>query len=396
MTISPIRPDMPAQADAPPRPKIRPADALIQAAFVVAVAGALGWMAHNAATAIRLQGMSSGFGFLEQARAWSLSEVFFASPPTDTYLRTFLVGAANTLIVGILAIILSTLLGVLVGVAQISGGLVIRLASRGFVEIFRNIPTIVYLIFIYALFLTLPAPRAAFDLLGLGFFSNRGLYLPRIGETGLWPLFLALAAVTAALMAVPGGRKWLFRPDRAGLRRPALVLVPAVLASGLAALAAEGLPTISVPHLRGFNFQGGFVVPMEATAIVAALTIFGTAYIGEIVRGGLESVPRGLIEASEALGLSPVAIFIKVRMPMALRSIIPAIGNQYLYMMKGTTLGIVVGFPDLFAITTQSINYSGQTLEILAVMMAIFVVINFTLARMVAALNASLQPPGRN
>ena len=365
----------------------------VQAVFVAAVFGILGYFVVNAVTAVQSLGMTTGFGFLERARAWSLPPSVIESPSSDTYARTLFIAAVNTLVVGLSAIILSTLFGFLLGVAQVGRNSLLRGIARTFVQVFRNIPTIVYVVFIFGIMLNLPAPRRALNFLDVAFLSNRGLLLPSLQGPGTYwygLLGILLAGVTL-MLALP-------RPNAAGrhgtpwFRRSWIAIATALsLALFTAGFALFGRFTLSVPELVGFNFSGGTALSIEVTTLTLAITLFGTAYIGEIVRGGLISVPKGNLEAASALGLRPSQVFGYVQIPIALRSIVPALSNQYLYMMKATSLGIVIGYADLFTVASLSINYSGQTLEILGLMMLAFIAMNFTLSRIANFVNARLQ-----
>ncbi|EJN06747.1 ABC transporter permease subunit [Phyllobacterium sp. YR531] len=374
------------------RKKISYASMLIQTVFVLGFIALIAYFAHNALSAINARGMTTGFGFLERPRGWALPPSIFESVSQDSYLRTIIVGSLNTLMVGVVAIVLSTILGFLLGIAQVGNNFLLRSLAHAFVQIFRNVPTVVYVVFIFSVVLTLPPPRGAINAFDVAYLSNRGLLLPAVETTAsFWVLAVATIFSTGAALSVVRKRKT--TAAGTGLKHAIIFLTVTLLALvGLsAAFAASGSIRISIPQLVGFNFTGGMTLSVEVTTLVLALTIFGSAYIGEIVRGGLVSVSQGLTEAAGALGLKPWQVFFYVRLPVAMRSIIPALTNQYLYMMKATSLGIVIGFADLFSVANLSINYSGQTLEILGLMMAIFVVINFTMSRMSAELNRRLQ-----
>lgn len=377
---------------APPRRWPSLSSIAIQTMFVALVFGTLGYFIINAVSAVQSLGMTTGFGFLERARAWSLPPSVIESPSSDTYAHTLVIAAVNTFVVGFAAIVLSTLFGFLLGVAQVGRNPLLRGIARTFVQVFRNIPTIVYVVFIFGIMLNLPAPRRALNILDIAFLSNRGLLLPSLqAPAAFWysSLFILIAGVTLTLTlpnptAARSNSPRLHRSWLGAATALALVLLTAVFA-----LFRE--LTFSVPELVGFNFSGGTALSIEVTTLTLAITLFGTAYIGEIVRGGLLSVPKGNLEAAGALGLRPSQVFRYVQIPIALRSIVPALSNQYLYMMKATSLGIVIGYADLFTVASLSINYSGQTLEILGLMMLAFIVMNFTLSRIANVVNARLQ-----
>lgn len=363
---------------------------LVQTLFVLAFVSTILFFAVNAYNAITARGMTTGFDFLERPRSWAFPPSIFATESQDTYLKTMLVAALNTLVVGLAAIICSTIFGFFLGIAQVGNNFLLKTLSRGFVQICRNVPTVVYVIFLFSIALTLPPPRQAFTLFDTVYLSNRGLLVPAIDASqGFWTLTAALGLIAVICFTVFRA----VRPGQSAMRHAAISASGFILAFVVLAFieSRTGSFRFSTPQLTGFNFTGGTALSLEVTTLVAALTIFGSAYIGEIVRGGLVSVSQGLIEAAGALGLKPWQVFLRVRLPVAMRSIVPAISNQYLYMMKGTSLGIIIGFADLFTVANLSINYSGQTLEILGLMMAIFIVINFTMSRMTDALNRHLQ-----
>lgn len=382
-------------AQRPPRRTILYSSIAVQVAFIAGVAAILAYFIMNAVGAVQSLGMTTGFGFLERPRAWALPPSMIQSGSQDSYARTFAIGAFNTLVVGMAAIVISTVFGFLLGIAQVSDNALLRGLARTFVQIFRNIPTIVYVVFIFGIMLNLPAPRQAINIGDIVFLSNRGLLVPSlVAPPSYWyGLAVILIGGTAACFIAARRRKaqpalQAGRPG-AALRVAAATCLAIILMS--AAFRASGALSLSVPVLTGFNFIGGMTLTIEVTTLVLAITLFGSAYIGEIVRGGLLSVPKGNIEAATALGLKPFQVFANVQIPIAMRAIVPALSNQYLYMMKATSLGIVIGYADLFTVASLSINYSGQTLEILGLMMGAFVVINFSLSRIANFVNARLQ-----
>jgi general L-amino acid transport system permease protein len=156
----------------------------------------------------------------------------------------------------------------------------------------------------------------------------------------------------------------------------------------------NGLALIAGPTLRGFNFQGGLAVPSELLAILLGISLFSSAYVTEIIRGGILAIPEGMIEAARALGLSPWAILVKVIFPLAIRSIIIPLGSQYTTIVKLTSLGLAVGYSDLFAVTTASITHSGQTIALVVVMSLCYSVLNLAIVRSVGVVNARLMLPG--
>jgi ABC-type amino acid transport system permease subunit len=257
-----------------------------------------------------------------------------------------------------------------VGLGRLSDNPVISLACRLYIDLFRNIPSILQVVFWYQIVLHLPAERRAVALPGGSFVSNRGLYFPVV-EIVDWGSALAVFACLAGLVvALAALRRML-------TMRLRLAFAAACVLTVLAVVALHGAPIrLSYPTLRGFAFRGGVHVPAEFLALLIGLSVLGTAYVGEIVRGGVQSVGRGMLEAGRSLGLREWVIDWKIRIPLGLRTIVPPLGNQYLITIKNTSLGAAIGYSDLFAITSNSINMNGHTFEMLGLMVGIYLVVN--------------------
>lgn len=332
------------------------------------------------------QGLTSGFGFLERAVGWAYSFSLIPRSIEDTYARTLLIGFSNTLFVGIISIILSTIFGFLIGAARQSKNLSLQIVSSIYIQIFRNIPLILQVIIWYSVLIHLPGPKQSLSILDTFFLSNRGLMIPILNI----PLGVAgWSALLSIMVAV--GLVWLGKTSF--LRGLAYWLVATIMVF-VVAVAFFRVPdqsVFSVPALKGLRFRGGLTVSIELVAMILAIVLYGSAYIGEVVRGGLREVPRGLTEAGQALGLSSRAIWSRIQMPMALRTIIPPLGNQWIFIMKATTVGIAIGFSDMFYIVSTSITQSGQTLELIAILAGAFLLVNFTLAQFVNWLNSRMK-----
>jgi general L-amino acid transport system permease protein len=297
----------------------------------------------------------------------------------------------NTVFVGLFSLAGATLVGLIIGLARISTNLILNILGTVFVETFRNVPLILQVIFWYAILTHLPSPRSAIDLAGVGFLSNRGLMLPAPSWSAADLVLIAFGVVAATVASRRFGGT---QPFAAILLAGASV---AALAYGLLLLGRDpDVPLVSLPELKGLRFVGGITVKPEFAALLIGITAFGGAYIGEIVRGGFLSVDRGRIEAARALGLSPWQINRLVRIPLAIRAMLPALTNQYIWLMKATTLGIAIGYPDYFMVVSTSINQSGQTMELLLLLMIGFLVINYTIGSVMNWINARLAIKGRS
>ncbi|MEM9438943.1 MAG: ABC transporter permease subunit [Pseudomonadota bacterium] len=363
--------------------------ALIQTAFLGLVIIIIWGAVSSARTNLSELGISSGFAFLDRATGWGYSFSLFERSIDDTYARTLFIGFTNTLFLGILSIILATILGVIMGTLRDARNIAAKSLATLFVQVFRNIPLILQLVFWYAVLIHMPGPRQSYSLFDTIFLSNRGIMVPWLNMQPEAGMVLSLFAIALAFI--------LFRWSGSGpLQKTGLWLIGTVVAAVLLASLSkpEGEPALSIPALEGLRFQGGLTISIEFVAMVIAIVLYGASYIAEVVRGGLQEVPKGLVEAGQSLGLSPGAVWTRIRMPMALRTIIPPLGNQWIFLMKATTIGVAIGFSDLFMIVSTSITQSGQTLELIGILMASFLLINFTLALLVNALNARLQLKG--
>ncbi|MHA6687628.1 ABC transporter permease subunit [Mesorhizobium sp. A556] len=345
---------------------------------------------------LQAQGITSGFDFLFKSTGWNLNFSLLPATAMDPYWWYFLIGILNTLFLGTISLVLATIVGAIVGLARTSSNELARLLGRTYVDIFRNIPLILQVFFWYAVITHLPSPRAAQQSWG-SFLTSRGLYVPAPNVDSL-TLAVALLAVLAGIV-LP---LWLGRTsqiDRALDQR-----LPLQLASSAAALAFAVLillagrlpdtPFLDFPSLQGLNLRGGLRIPPEFSALAVAIAIYGGSYIAEIVRGGFKAVGKGQMEAANSLGLTAWQVFTLVRLPLALRAMLPILANQYVWLMKATTMGIAVGFSDFFMIVALTINHSGQTLEAIGILMAGFLMINLTLAALFNRINKAIALKG--
>jgi len=364
---------------------------LIQLLTLVVAVGLVATFITTARENLLNQGIATGFGFLDRSTGWPINFALIDVSDRSAYWKVLLAGFLNTLLVGVLGILCATVVGVIIGLARVSSNFMLNFIGTVYVEIFRNVPLILQVIFWYALLTHLPRPREAYDLAGVVYLTNRGLMLPAFTLPPL-DIALFLAAVVAAIVGAVLGARAIGALRATGLALAALVVVFLILL--LTGREADA-PLFTLPVLKGLRFVGGFAIKPEFFALLVAITIFGGAYVAEIVRGGLLSVDRGRIEAARALGLSGFQVNRFVRLPLAVRAVLPALSNQYIWLMKATTLGIAIGFPDYFMVVSTSINQSGQTMELLALLMGGFLLINYVMGTGLNALNARIALKGR-
>ncbi|MDG4874082.1 ABC transporter permease subunit [Mesorhizobium sp. WSM4935] len=369
---------------------------LLQVLFVGSLAAMVLACVMIARRNLAEQGITSGFDFLFKSTGWDVNFSLLPATANDPYWWFFLIGIINTLFLGTTGLVLATIVGTIVGLARTSSNELARLLGRTYVDIFRNIPLILQVFFWYAVITHLPTPRAAHEAFGM-LLTSRGLYVP-IPNVGGTALAAAMLAVIAAI-ALP---VWLGRTPR--LNQPFGERSIIQLAGAAAALACAAvilavgrlpdLPLLDFPALQGLNLKGGMRIPPEFSALAIAIAIYGGSYIAEIVRGGFKAVGKGQMEAALSLGLSPWRVFTLVRLPLALRAMLPILANQYVWLMKATTMGIAVGFTDFFMIVALTINHSGQTLEVIGILMAGFLAINLSLAAVFNRINKAIALKG--
>lgn len=356
------------------------------------VAGVIGigaFLIGNAQDALSKQGISTGFGFLFQAAGFDIGETSIAFNSSDTFLRAYGVAVINTLKVAAAGIVLSTIVGVIVGVGRLSRNFIIRKLSAIYVEVFRNTPQLLQLIFWYTLIAILPRPREAMSLGDVAFLSNRGLSFPWFEDGAVVLPLAALFAAGAVALMLLSWSKTRGRETRTIVRVLGLGLIVAL--SVLAAQMSGGSYTISVPALRGFNFQGGATISPEFLALLLGLGLYIAAFIAEIVRSGIQSVGRGQIEAARTIGLSRLDTYRRVIFPQALRVMVPPAAGQYISVVKNSSLGVAIGYPELFSVNNTIVTLSGHTVEAIAIMMSIYLAISFVIAMLMNVYNRFVQ-----
>ena len=382
--------------------RFRSSDAGLRAlVYQVSAAGAtllLAWfLISNTIENLAERNIASGFAFLDREAGFAIGETLFSYSASDTYLKALAVGIANTLRVALIGIVAATVLGSLIGLARLSRNWLLAKLAAGYVEFVRNVPLLVQLFFLYALIAEYtPAPRQAIEFLPGWFLSNRGVFLPVpvFHSAHAW----ALATLAGGIVAAVAFARWAARRRaRTGRSLPvaeialALALVPPALS-----FVAAGAPLeLDVPHLSGFNFSGGMALTPEFTALTGGLILYTAAFIAEIVRAGILSIPRGQVEAAYALGLRQRQALRFVILPQALRVIVPPLTNQYLNLAKNSSLAVAIGYPDLVSIANTAINQTGQAVEGIAIIMAVYLTISLTISVLMNWYNARMALRGQ-
>ncbi|HXR02603.1 MAG TPA: amino acid ABC transporter permease [Pseudomonas sp.] len=356
---------------------------LFQIITVIAVV-AMGWyLFDNTQTNLQHRGITSGFGFLENSAGFGIAQHLIPFTESDTYSRVFLIGLLNTLLVTFIGVILATLLGFLVGVARLSNNWIINKLATVYVEVFRNIPPLLQILFWYfAVFLTLPGPRAAHGFLGSFFVSSRGLNMPAaITNAATWPFVISVIVAIVAIVLMTRWANKRFEATGVAFHKFWAGLALLIVIPALCALIFGAPVHWEVPELKGFNFVGGWVLIPELLALTLALTVYTAAFIAEIVRSGIKSVSHGQTEAARSLGLRPGPTLRKVIIPQALRVIIPPLTSQYLNLAKNSSLAAGIGYPEMVSLFAGTVlNQTGQAIEVIAITMSVYLAISISIS----------------
>jgi general L-amino acid transport system permease protein len=363
-----------------------------QVVIVGLVAAIVWYLVGNTNANLAARHIATGFGFLGRVAGIPIGESLLPyDPSVNTYGRALLIGVLNTLQVAVIGIILATILGTLIGIGRLSKNWLLSKITAFYVETLRDLPVLLQLFFWYTLLQGLPGPKQALHLGSIAFLSNRGLKLPLLEwETA------HTAAVAAFVVGIIGTVLWNRRARR---RQEATGIRPAVWPVALALLV--GLPVavwallgapfdVELPVLRGFNIQGGLTLSPEYFALLLGLVTYTASYIAEIVRSGIQAIPQGQWEAAGALGLSNGLALRQIILPQALRVIVPPMTSQYLNLTKNSSLAVAIGFQDIVSVANTTLNQTGQAIEGIAVIMAVYLTISLSISLFMNWYNARI------
>jgi len=335
---------------------------------------------HNAIINLQKAHIASGFGFWNNVAGFDISQALIQySSSTSTYGQAFWVGLLNTLLVAVLGIVLATVLGFTIGICRLSKNWLLSRAATGYVELIRNIPLLLQLLFWYnAVLKALPDLRDSAVLWGGSFLNNRGLFMPQpLPKAGFGAVELALLVGIVGSIAF---RFWAKRRQEAtGRQAPVLwVTLALVIALPLIVFLIAGMPLeFAYPEKGRFNIRGGMEVLPEFVALLIGLSVYTASFIAEVVRAGIRSVSHGQTEAAGSLGLRGGPTLRLIVVPQAMRVIIPPLTSQYLNLTKNSSLAVFVGYPDLTQVFTGTVlNQTGQAVEVVLITMAVYLTIS--------------------
>jgi general L-amino acid transport system permease protein len=328
-------------------------------------------------------GVDSGFGFLAKRAGFEISQSLIPYDANATFARAFVVALMNTLLLAFSSIVVASLLGLLVGVSRLSRNWLVARLAAAYIEVFRNLPALLQIFFWYFVVLrALPRSQESLSLMDAVFFNNRGLFLPApaIEQGGGW----LLAALAAAIAGVAWLRRRAVRRQHDTGERPFVWLPAVAILIALPALAIlSGATAIAwdVPTAGRFSYEGGVVLIPEFLALVVGLSMYNATYIGEIVRSGFQSIPRGQLEAADSLGLPRRLSLWLVLFPQALRSIIPPLTTVYLNLFKSTSLAAAIAYPEVVSVFVGTVNnLVGQPVVIMAMTLVVYAFVSLCIA----------------
>jgi len=361
--------------------------------LIVGLVVAIGWyLAANTARNLAARHIATGFAFLGRTAGIPIGESLLPyDPDVDTYGRALLVGVVNTLRVALVGIVLATILGTVIGICRLSANWLLSHLAAAYVELMRDIPVLLQLLFWYLLLQNLPAARQALHLGNLLFLSNRGI---RFALLEWHPAYGWMAAmfVVGLVLSMAWNRIAHWRQDMTGTKPPVWPVALALLvAAPLVVWEVFGAPFVpDYPALRGFNFEGGGAVSPEYGALLAGLVIYTAANIAEIVRAGIQAVPFGQAEAAQALGLHRGLVLRLVTLPQALRLIIPPLTSDFLNLTKNSSLAVAIGYQDIVSVADTTLNQTGQAIEGIAMIMAVYLTISLSISAFMNWYNAHI------
>jgi len=374
----------------------------IQVATVVIIFSLFYVMIQNLNENIEARGIVSGFTFLEGRSGFDilpfLGSYIVKFSPNSTNLEVFYVAIINTFVCAGVGIILSTILGLLIGIARLSSNYLISRLSNAYIELFRNIPILLQILFWYNIFLNaLPHPKKSISFLDFIFINNRGFYLPNpIPQDGfLWVFIAFIIGVGSAIYLK---RHFKRKQDETGKQTNTIgYSLALILIFPIVVFLLLGSPLqLDYAILGKFNLKGGLAIVPEFVALTLALSVYTATYIAEAIRSGIEAVDKGQKEAAAAIGLTPIQSLKLVVLPQALRVAIPPTINQYLNLTKNSSLAAAIGYPELMsAFGGTVLNQVGQAIEILTMVMLVYLVISLVISVLLNYVNKKMAIQGR-
>jgi len=346
-----------------------------------------GFFTFNAQVNMDNRGIEFGYGFLSQESSFDVQFSLIEYDGSHSYARAYLVGLLNTLLVAFIGIILSTIIGVIVGIARLSPNYLIERSAAVYVEFFRNIPLLLQIFFWYfAALRALPLPQDADSIFGVFYLTIKGLFVPRFVWENLDIFFYSIIAAIISIVVIKNyarklqenqGKQLPVFPISVGL----LIILPLLtFLIGGVSLNFE-VPVIQQLSTTSFRYEGGLGIPPELIALTLALALYTATFIAECVRAGIQGISKGQKEAAASIGLTPNQVLKLVIMPQALRIIIPPTTNQYLNLTKNSSLAAAIAYPDLVLVFAgTALMQTGRAIEIVSITMLTYLSISLAIS----------------
>lgn len=360
------------------------------------------WLVNNMLENLALQGKDLGFDFLAAEAGFEIEPQLVEYSSKSSNFMAAVVGMLNTLMVAAVGCFIATILGVAIGVARLSHNLLLSRFTEAYVEVFRNVPVLLWILFGIAIMSEVfPQPRdfrgadatASMLFVDTVAITNRGFYVPA-------PVFESGSAIVVVTFLLSLVGIWLFgkwslrRQEETGNIRPnfwikiGILIVPVALV-----FLIMGRPiALNYPELKGFNFRGGLHLRAPFIALTLALALYTSAFIAEAVRAGIQAIDKGQTEAAAALGLRPRRAMRLVILPQALRVIIPPLISQYLNLTKNSSLALAVGYIEITGTLGGTIlNQTGREMECILLLMAVYLTISLAISAVMNLYNNSIK-----
>jgi general L-amino acid transport system permease protein len=355
--------------------------AIIYQIGVLCMVGLLAYyLVSNTLVNLEKQAISSGFGFLEKESSFEIGEALIPYSAASSYGRALVVGALNTLKVAFIGIVITLILGTILGVARLSTNWLVSKIAAIYIEVMQDIPVLLQLFFWYAIFYeSLPSPRQALNPIYGLFLCNRGVVFA-VPESHPAHKYMLLALFLACVIAFLFRRWAKKRQEQTGQIFPIFrISIAIILGLPLCTWLLFGAPTtMDVPQLKGFNFKGGMTLSPEFIALLMGLVLYTAAFVAEVVRAGIQSVSKGQREAAMSIALRPNQVLNLVILPQALRVIIPPLTSQMLNLTKNSSLAVAIGFPDFVSVANTTMNQTGQSIEGVALIMGVYLIFSLS------------------
>jgi general L-amino acid transport system permease protein len=355
--------------------------AIVYQVGVLCMVGLLAYyLVSNTLINLERQSVATGFGFLHKESSFEIGESLIPYSAASSYGRALIVGALNTLKVAFIGIVVTLILGTIIGVARLSTNWLVSKLASIYIEVMQDIPVLLQLFFWYAIFYeSLPSPRQALNPISGLFLCNRGVIfaVPESHPAHKYMLLALMAALIGAYLF----RRWAKRrQDATGQILPVFsVSISVIIGLPLIVWLAFGAPVkMDVPQLVGFNYLGGMTLSPEFIALLLGLVLYTAAFVAEVVRAGIQSVGKGQREAAMSIALKPTLVLNLVILPQALRVILPPLTSQMLNLTKNSSLAVAIGFPDFVSVANTTINQTGQSIEGVALIMAVYLMFSLS------------------